>query len=219
MGGCRVGIACPAAPCRLELGRGSAVPGPAAQHVAAAPPSEGPRGEENKVDFDGALKEPLCVSEACGGSSVPGDGVWTRTAPSLPTAMPRDRVEEHCWCPQRGLPGFAAGCVPGSCHPHAPAMSLRGPGPVPSSPTRCSCSPSHLAFTNSFFFHFILAVWELLHSYLMLCASQAPSSSTWGRCAPRGTSCPQGRTPRQSQSIPEAACSPSPRTFVYYLSA
>lgn len=101
----------------LVLGRGSSVPSPAAQEVAAAPRSKGPSGEENKVDFH--------------------FGIW--------------------------------GAAP--CLSDAP----------------------------------------------VLCASGA--SSTWGRCAPRGTSCPQGRTPRQSQSIPEAACSLSARTFVYYLSA
>lgn len=105
--------------------------------------------------------------------------------------------------------------LPPSRPRHVPAWAWARP----QLPHSLQLQPFPSRVHKQLFFHFILAVWELLHAYLMLCASQAPSSSTWGRCAPRGTSCPQGRTPRQSQSIPEAACSPSPRTFVYYLSA
>lgn len=57
--------------CPLLLNPAATRPGPSAQDVAVACTSKGPFGEENKVDFDGALKALLCVSKGRGSFSIP----------------------------------------------------------------------------------------------------------------------------------------------------
>lgn len=57
--------------CPSLLRPAASCPSPSAQDVAVAPTSKGPFGEENKVDFDRALKALLCVSKGRGSFSVP----------------------------------------------------------------------------------------------------------------------------------------------------